>query len=249
MPIGTTRGGRTNKPGFASLARSLGSQRWWRIVPSRLPTTSGLRTVLLRYACFAASTSKVEQSFSQIANVLGAARLNATDTSEEQSIALLLFDAAAIGCGEGDLFERAAEVWAVAFPAGARQHGDRRADVGSTATARPIAAGAKLSETQFLKRSHDAVGAAAPAGAAEVLNHQPEVWSHAGAREEAFQAEKRRKRQIEEPGPKLSAFLSLRAAPPPFPRRCAYLTSCPGAFGWRFAGRRSHCRPRRECCR
>ena len=176
------------QPWFAALAAN----------PAQLPADA-LRTILLRYACFAASTSKVEQSFSKIANALGAVRLNAEAESEERSIALLLFDAAALGCGEEDLFEKAAAVWAVAFP-GARQHSAPRADIGNipAAAAQPAAPpGARLSETQFLKRSHAAVAAGTPAGAADVLSLYEPGRSDACVHEEAFQAQKRQKRFIE----------------------------------------------------
>eukprot|EP00974_Lingulodinium_polyedra_P068873 6669213-Lingulodinium_polyedra.AAC.1 len=57
--------------------------------------------------------------------------------------------------------------------------------------------GARLSETQFLKRSRAAVAAGAPAGAADILSHYEPDRTEASVHEEAFQAQKRLKRQIE----------------------------------------------------
>ena len=163
---------------------------------------SALRAVVLRYCCFAGSTSRIEQSFSKIAHVLGQQRLNAQEDSEERSIALLLFDAEDLNCNEDQLVERARAVWAEAFLGECQTHRVRRVDHGGTrasaAGPAPSSAANKPSERQFRKEAHEAVCQKARAGAATVLDvYRATDWSEGHAREQAFQAQKRQNRLVE----------------------------------------------------
>ena len=179
------------------------AQAWLQALNVRRPRPcSALRAVVLRYCCFAGSTSRIEQSFSKIAHVLGQQRLNAQEDSEERSIALLLFDAEDLNCNEDQLVERARAVWAEAFLGECRTHRVRRVDHGGTrasaAGPAPSSVANKPSERQFRKEAHEAVCQKARAGAATVLDvYRAADWSEGHAREQAFQAQKRQKRLVE----------------------------------------------------
>ncbi len=161
-----------------------------------------LAEVLPRKACFAGSTSGIEQSFSQLARVLPAERLNTTPESEELTIRLLLTQRLS-DTELDELCARAQVVFDECFPnkAGRRLHLTRRADKGVRhrlpKAKREVAE--RLTERSFLSRCHRAIAMATPEGVASTAlqGFQPRVWTPGHAKEQRFQDNKRHHRLVE----------------------------------------------------
>ena len=163
--------------------------------------------VVLRGKCFAPTTSRIEQCFSRVADVLGPNRLNCSDHHEDMAVRLIL-----VKMDDEErvrrIIAKAKDIWVQAFGHHfTRQHAGLRVDAGvlkprvDRSSAALPGPGGVVNERQFLKRLHSeiATGAAGAAGSAErtLPSFQPDVWDESHQMELEFQRDKVRKRLVE----------------------------------------------------
>ena len=159
--------------------------------------------ICLRGEAFSVATSKVEQSFSKIDQLLGKNRLNASASVENMYVNL--FMSADMNDGELDsVIDGAIAVWKACFPsAHTRLHVRSRRDKGVPSThhysLKIKDAGTKPTEKEFLHGISKAVASSSRCGASDALLASADVplWEESHAVELAFQHNKRRKKEVE----------------------------------------------------
>lgn len=161
--------------------------------------------VLQRFACFGASTSGIEQSFSLVQKILPACRLNAkVELDTESRLIALLVEKQTLAQVE-HLCEASSKIWLEVFPGSRRfrNHTRPRLDKGiarlrADANDDDALITQKLSENRFLKRCRREVGLATPQSSRQALDHYvPETWSARHGDERQFQYDKRKARRVE----------------------------------------------------
>ena len=156
--------------------------------------------VLIRYACFAASTSRIEQSFSKLMQVLTSQRLNADYDTENMAVELIL---ATLSESELDILcRRAQTLWMEAFPRAVRTHAVRRKDAGLPHKTTVVDDAGPVSERKFLKRLQEDVSShvsnvASRDDLLSSLDAAPAVWTDKHDAEQTFQKGKMSKRMVE----------------------------------------------------